>query len=271
MKYVHLSMLILSFSMTIAHAETFNNTTSTKAAETATGVIASEADAQIVGNENAEAPFLANMPSLTISQLRLQFTQVSMLIQEVLQLVNEFELNNGRPMTYNEFNALTTMLVGKSGVSDFIELIKYEPHLGITVLFSTNPNLIRQIQGYQLQFDYVSNGWQITAESQQTLVAAVNAALTTHDSGKSSAPTIAGSDSSTATTTGTPETNGGAADMSNAANVVSVAPNPYDFYFGMALITSHCKTPLDYRYPSDGMISDMEWCPAWHHSVMPSN
>ncbi len=273
MKYIHLSMLILSFSMTIAHAETLDNTTFTKVAETATNVITPEDDAQIVRNENAEVPFLANMPSLTISQLRLQFTQVSMLIQEILQLVNEFELNNERPMTYNEFNALTTILVGKSGVSDFIELIKYEPHLRITVFFSSNPNLIKQIQGYQLQFDYVSNGWQITAESQQALVSAVNVALTKHDNGKSSAPTIAGSDPSTTTTIDSPEpeTSGGTADISSSAALVSVAPNPYDFYFGMALITSHCNTPLDYRYPSEGMMSDKEWCPAWHQSVMPAN
>ncbi|EDN72706.1 hypothetical protein BGS_1394 [Beggiatoa sp. SS] len=39
----------------------------------------------------------------------------------------------------------------------------------------------------------------------------------------------------------------------------------------MCLITEYCNEPQNYTHPTQGMISDIDWCPSWLHMVMPSH
>jgi hypothetical protein len=180
-------------------------------------------------------------------QRQMQVHYAIQMAHQIIQLLTYYQHSFSRPIPTETVELWQASLVAND---PFIAQVRYMPADFLSIEWRSQAPVVPALQGLALTYQYQDMAWAPLWSLNELLGVGANA------------PADEGVDLPLAE----PDTETGIASI----EMLPAGTAMLEVFHSMGVITSYCDNPQGYVYPLAGMVSDAQWCPAWHSVVMPS-
>ncbi|MEM7017708.1 MAG: hypothetical protein AAF512_10285 [Pseudomonadota bacterium] len=205
---------------------------------------------------------LQSAQNFSETRLRLQYAYATNAGRGLVHFLHAYQISEGTPAPANIFQTFASRVLSSD---PFLGFGEYVPQQRLILRFRNTAALEEGLRNGELVYIYELGRWRFVETNNIRLPeVAVAAAPPTPPSADSmvSAPLCDPNDPNVSCQTDGNVTSG----LELALKPVDPSLFYLDTYYCMGVITNYCSVPQGYQATSS-MLTDFEWCPAWHQLV----